>query len=49
MYDCRGVHRCAQTLSRFEPHLTGGSDGRFIQPMTQAAYYAIYVQLARRR
>jgi len=44
MHDRRGIHGRAHTLSRLEPHLAGGSNGRLIEPMTQAAYHAIHMQ-----
>jgi len=46
VHDCGGIHRLTISLSWFESHLVGGRDGGFIQPMTQAADYAIDVQLS---
>src|SRR4030081_1434589 len=45
MYHRRGIHGRAKTQCRLESHLTRGGDGRFVQAMTQAAYYAIHMHL----
>jgi len=45
MYDRGRINRRTNPLRRLESHLTGGGDGCFIQPVPQAAHYAIHMHL----
>ena len=45
MYDCGRIDRRTDALRRLESHLTGGPNGCFVQPVTQAARYAIHMYL----